>query len=256
MRYGNPFALLPLVPSTIVPSSAREMTRSGVALFDDWLGGLRDGGVHLLTGGPGSGKSSLAFHLADAGCRNGERVVMLVHARTDDVKAHARWLGIDLDTSLDKGDLLLLRYRADFMKAVAHTVCPDDIVTDLERLIAPHRPTRIVIDTFSPFLLAPPPVASVVAALVELLRRTGATSLLTFPEDVESGYDRSLEPLISEAAAVIRLVREDNDVRRAELLNIRYPAPESMTARFVIRQHTGSAVQHSLRLERPALRVT
>lgn len=238
-----------------MPSSVGEIVRSGVALFDEWLGGVRDGGVHLLTGGPGSGKSSLAFHLADAGCRQRERVVMLVHARTDDVKAHARWLGIDLETALENGTLLLLRYRADFMKAVSHAVCSDDIVADLDRVIAPHRPTRIVIDTFSPFLLAPPPVAPTVVALVELLRRTGATSLLTFPEDVENGYDRTLEPLMSEAAAVIRLMREDNDVRRAEVLNIRYQAPESGTARFVIRQETGIAIEHPLRLERLALRV-
>jgi KaiC/GvpD/RAD55 family RecA-like ATPase len=180
---------------------------------------------------------------------------MLVHARAEDVKAHARWLGIDLDSRLDDGSLLLLRYRTDFVNAASHAVCSDDIVDDLDRLIAPHRPTRVVIDTFAPFLLAPPPVAPVAVALVELLRRSGATSLLTFSEDVECGYDRTLEPLMSEAAAVIRLKREDEDVRRAELLNLRYRAPESMTARFVIRQGTGIAVEHPLRLERLALRV-
>jgi KaiC/GvpD/RAD55 family RecA-like ATPase len=179
---------------------------------------------------------------------------MLVHARTDDVKAHARWLGIDLETPLDNGSLLLLRYRADFMKAMSHAACSDDVVADLDRMITSHRPARVVIDTFSPFLLAPPPVAPVVVALVELLRRTGATSLLTFSEDVENGYDRTLEPLMSEAAAVIRLSRDEGDVRCAELLNIRYRAPESMVARFAIRQGSGIAVEHPLRLERLALR--
>src|SRR5262245_61137538 len=175
------FAPPPRFASTIVPNPGREILRSGVALLDDWLAGVRDGGVHLLTGGPGSGKSTLALLFADAGLRGGESVALLVHSRADDVKAHARHLGIDLKTPLRRGRLLLLRYRSDFVHAATHAVSSEQVVADLDRIITAHRPTRIVIDTFSPFVALAPPVAPAVAALTELLERTGATSFLTFP---------------------------------------------------------------------------
>ncbi|MGH7618552.1 MAG: ATPase domain-containing protein, partial [Gemmatimonadaceae bacterium] len=91
------------------------IVRSGVPLIDDWIGGVRDAGVHLLTGGSGSGKSSIALQFVDAGLRRGESVVMLASGRVDDVKAHARFLGVNVAAALRSGQLVLLRYRADFV---------------------------------------------------------------------------------------------------------------------------------------------
>ena len=86
-------------------------------------------------------------------------------------------------------------------------------------------PARIIIDTFSPFVSGSAPVAPVVVALAAFLEQSGSTSLLTFPEDLSDGYDRSLEPIVQASAAVIRLASEDAGVRRAELLSLRYPPP-------------------------------
>jgi hypothetical protein len=128
-------------------------------------------------------------------------------------------------------------------------------VADLERIISACRPSRIIIDTFSPFVTTPPPVAPVVAALVHMLDRFDVTSLLTFPEDLAAGYDRSLEPLVESAAAVIRLAHDEGDVRRAELLSIRYPAPSAATRSFVIRHGVGIVAEHIVRADRLTLRV-
>jgi KaiC/GvpD/RAD55 family RecA-like ATPase len=209
----------------------------------------------MLTGGPGCGKSTLALHFADAGLRLGESVVMLVHARADHVKTHAAYLGIDLETPLRDGKLLLVRYRSDFARRAAHAVSPEQVVADLERIIGPQRPARIIIDTFSPFVTGPPPLTPVVAALVEVLERFDVTSLLTFPEDLAAGYDRSLEPLVESAAAVIRLAHDQGELRRAELLSIRYPAPSTASRSFVIRQGVGIVAEQTVRPERLTLRV-
>jgi hypothetical protein len=88
-----------------------------------------------------------------------------------------------------------------------------------------------------------------------MFERFAVTSLLTFPEDLAAGYDRSLEPLVESAAAVIRLAHAAGDVRRAELLSIRYPAPSAATRRFVIRQGVGIVAEHALRPDRLTLRV-
>ena len=227
---------------------------SGVPLFDDWLAGVRDGGLHLLTGGPGSGQSTVALEFADAGLRRGEPVAMVVHARAADVLSHAQYIGVELRKPLRDGRLLLLRYRPDFLEHASHAGAPDDVITDLERLVASHRPRRIVIDTFSPLVSVGPPVIGAATALAHLLERTKTASLLTFPEELAEGYDRSLEPIVQNAAVVIRLVREDADVRRAELLSSRAPSPEVATKRFVIREGRGVVSDHAIRTERLTLR--
>ncbi len=180
---------------------------------------------------------------------------MLVHARTDDLKAHASYLGVDLDAPLRDGRLLLLRYRSDFVRRAAHAASPEQVVADLERVIAPQGPSRLVIDTIAPFVTTDPPLAPVVVALMDMIDRSAATTLLTFPEDLSAGYDRSLEPLVQGAAAVVRLVQEDAQVRRAELLSLRYQPPAVTTMRFVIRERAGVVAEHAVRGERLTLRV-
>ena len=99
------------------------------------------------------------------------------------------------------------------------------------------------------------PLAPIVAALAAFLEQSGSTSLLTFPEELSAGYDRSLEPLVQASSAIIRLASEDAGVRRAELLNLRYPPPASATARFIIRAGVGIVGEHAVRAERLTLRV-
>jgi hypothetical protein len=180
---------------------------------------------------------------------------MLVHSRADDVKSHAKYIGIDLDTPLRDGRLLLLRYRSDFVHSATQAVSPTQVTADLERLITPLGPARIIIDTFSPFVSGSAPVAPVVVALAAFLEQSGSTSLLTFPEDLSDGYDRSLEPLVQASAAVIRLTSEDAGVRRAELLSLRYPPPVATAMRFVVRAGVGVVGEHAVRTERLTLRV-
>ena len=244
------------MPISSGDTTIRRIIRSGVPLFDDWLAGVREGGAHLLTGGPGSGKSSITLHFAHAGLRRGEQVAMLVHAREDDVKAHAAHLGLDLNESLRDGRLLLLRYRQGFVHTAAHVASPEQVVADLDRMITPHHPARLIIDGFSPFIAGAAPAGPMIAALVAFLERSTATTLLTFPEDLRSGYDRSLEPLMQGAAAVIRLVSEDGGIRRAELVNLRHTPPGSTTTRFIIRERVGIVAEHVVRSgERQALRM-
>jgi KaiC/GvpD/RAD55 family RecA-like ATPase len=227
---------------------------SGVALLDDWIAGVRDDGTHLVTGGSGAGKSTLALQFADASLRRREPVAMLVNTRIDDLKSHARYIGVNLDAPLRDGRLLLLRYRSDFVHRASHAVSSEQVIGDLARLVAPHNPARVIIDTVSPFVAGPMPVRSSALALVEWLGRLGSMALLTLPEDVTEAYDRSIEPLVQSAAAVIRLAREDADVRRAELVNLRYPAPPTSVRGFVIRERLGIVAEHDVRVERLTLR--
>jgi KaiC/GvpD/RAD55 family RecA-like ATPase len=180
---------------------------------------------------------------------------MLTHACAGDLSTHARSLGLKLDAPLRDGRLVLLKYRPDVVHNAALAVSSNQAVADLERLIAAHGSSRVIVDTIAPFLAGDPPVGGVVAAIAEMLERVASTSVLTFSEDLATSYDRSLEPLVQRASGVIRLVREDANIRRAELVNIRYTPPPSAAVRFVIRRDVGIVAEHPVRAERVALRV-
>jgi|SRR5437867_4504224 len=218
------------------------MIRSGIAPIDDLLGGFRPGSSYLLTGGPGSGKSSCCLQFADAGLRRGERVAMLVLGRAVDVRAHAASLGIDLATGLRDGRLLLLRYRSDFARRAAHALSTNRVLDDLRHIIGPHRPKRIVIDSFAPLLDDGSASSEAAASLADFLERAGSTSLLTYPGDLRNGYDRCLEPIVQSAAGLLRLSRDEVGTHRVEALSLRQEAARTGVARFVIRPRQGIAL--------------
>jgi KaiC/GvpD/RAD55 family RecA-like ATPase len=163
--------------------------------------------VHVLVGGPGTGKTALCLRFVAAGLAAGERAAMIVMSRGSDLKAHAARLGFDLDEALRFGQLILLRYHADFGARLARSASPRCAVDELEQLLTPLQPLRVVIDSFAPFLTDEPGSGQAIAALAAYLERSGATSLLTYPEDVNGGYDRRLEPIMQSAAVILRLER-------------------------------------------------
>lgn len=230
---------------------------SGVPLLDGWLsdGGVRAGATTVLTGGSGTGKSTLALDFVDAALKRDEAVAMLVHARADDVKRHATFLGIDLETPLRDGRLLLLRYRPGVLIRAAQTGVSEQIIGDLERQVEPHGAARLVIDSFAP-LVCGSPATTAAAALADFLEQSEATKVLTFPEDLTEGYDRALEPIVQGASAIIRLQHDHHGVRRAELVNLRDCPPRTASMRFSVREGLGVVAEKIVRSgERVALRM-
>lgn len=179
------------------------------------------GRAHVLFGGPGAGKTALCLRFIAAGLAAGERAAMLVVGRGPDLKSHARALGFDLDDALRFERLTLLRYRAEFADRVSQAPAPRDVIAALERSFGEIPPSRIVIDSFAPLLADGSAGASIIEGLSAYLERTGATTLLTYPEDLSAGYDRRLEPLLQSAAAILRLERRTRDRVDLEALAIR-----------------------------------
>lgn len=177
--------------------------------------------THVLTGGPGTGKTSLCLRFIAAGLAAGERAAMLIVGHGSDLKASATRLGLDLDEALRFDRLILLRYHAEFNDRVSQTTRARNVVDELERLLTPMQPSRVVIDSFAPLVVDGPAGGSIVAALSAYLERSGSTSILTYPQDLSGGYDRRLEPLLQNAAAVLRLERRARDRVDLQALTVR-----------------------------------
>jgi circadian clock protein KaiC len=194
--------------------------RSSVSLHDP-LQLIVPGRTHVLLGGPGTGKTTLCLRFIAAGLVAGERTAMLVSNRGADIKAQARRLGCDLDDALRFERLILLRYHAEFLERLSHAARARSVVDELETLLAPIQPTRIVIDSFAPLFVDGAAGAVVIAGLAAYLERANVTALITYPEDVSAGYDRRLEPLLSGAAAILRLERRTKEQVDLQTLTLR-----------------------------------
>jgi KaiC/GvpD/RAD55 family RecA-like ATPase len=206
------------------------MIRSGIVPIDELCQGFRARSTYILTGGAGAGKTTYSLQFLGQGLRSGETVVMLTHESRDDLFAHAEQLGLDLRPALREERAVVLRYRADFARRIARSGTSERVFDELRHLVSTHRPRRIVLDTFAPLLDdgSASPIAA--TALVELLERGQATSLLTYSDDLATRYDRRLEPLVQSAAGVFSLTRDNAGMRWVEIVSLRHQAAGSSGA--------------------------
>jgi len=206
--------------------------QSGIAPLDEQLGGLIPGRLHLLTGGPGTGKSTACYHFLQSGLRNGEAVALLTIDRLEDLAAHAGSVGFDLAGGLRNRKLGLLRYRPDFARYLASSASPYRAMDDLWQMIVDVQPTRLVIDPISPFLTDSTASGSAIAALAQLLDGFGVTTLLTYGGDVSTQYDARLNAIIPRAALIVHLERDQNNGLRMQVVQSRTRAAPAGAVRF------------------------
>ena len=197
-------------------SKSRHETQTGVATLHDLLGGALPGRIHLITGGPGSGKTSVCLHFLREGMVRAERTALVTLDRPRDLQSHAGAIGHDIRASVRDGRLTILRYDARFAPRLAATASAGTIVNELHqaltladlRQMAPAQtPLRIAIDPISPFLSEGITTGAALSALVDALEETNATVMMTWTGDVSASTDRRVERLIERAAVILKLDR-------------------------------------------------
>jgi KaiC/GvpD/RAD55 family RecA-like ATPase len=215
---------------------------SGITPIDAQLGGFIAGRIHLFVGVPGTGKTSAVLHFLDAALRAGESAGLLTRDRGADLISHAAHLGADLRPHLRSGQLSAVRYKSDFASRLASGVPVGRVIEELRTAWATTRPTRVAINSCSPFLGDGAPSDARMLALTEFLESTGATSVVTLPGELSTTtFDRRLEPLVDRAAAVLRFSREPAGHYRVDVVKVRQSFSSSHPIRFTIHAPTGIA---------------
>jgi KaiC/GvpD/RAD55 family RecA-like ATPase len=226
-----------------------ELTQTGVATLHDLLGGALPGRIHLLTGAPGSGKTSACLHFLRTGILKDERVAMVTLDRPSDLQSHARLLGHDLRASVRDGQLTLMRYDSRFTPRIAAAASPATIIRDLEQLLTlsdlqqmrGHASLRIAIDPISPFLAEGVATGAALSTLVNWLEEVNATALLTWTGDISVHADRRVERLLERAAVIVNLERLGGGTFRAEVIRARHAIANTPPVQFEIRSGSGLA---------------
>jgi KaiC/GvpD/RAD55 family RecA-like ATPase len=185
----------------------------GIAVLDDRVSGPAPGGVNVLIGGPGTGKTVAALHFLDEGVRQGGRVVHLTQARPEDVIELARSIGIDISQHINSGQWVILGYQQGFRERYRRTIDPSEVFEELGIFLAETgEPDRLVIDTCGP-LVELREASNGAELLVDMLAGMNSTTLLTFSAEHPAALDSTFD-LISQRASLILHVTMSSSGRR------------------------------------------
>lgn len=157
------------------PVSSRRMPL-GVARLDAMLsGGVYRGTTTLVSGQPGTAKSSLAGAFARAASERGERSLYISFDESgDQIARNLASIGIRLHGHVAKGVLRLLGLRSESQAAEAHFLA-------IQSLIREHRPSCLVIDPISALSKAggASGASDVAVRLLAMAKSAGITTLCT-----------------------------------------------------------------------------
>lgn len=153
-----------------------ERVSTGVERLDTMLGGgyYRVSSV-LVTGAPGTAKTTLAGAFADATCRRGERTLYVsFDEAADQIVRNLSSVGLDLSPHREAGLLEMYSARTEAVSAESHFVT-------LRRLIREFQPQALVLDPISALLKSGGQTAAAHTALrlVDFAKAEGVTVFCT-----------------------------------------------------------------------------
>ncbi len=160
---------------------ARGQVPSGIAQFDALLGGgIEEGSSTLISGPPGTGKSSLAVQFVKTATDNGQRAAMFLFEESfNTLLNRCSGIGIDLRPAFDSGLLSVNQIDPAEMSPgeFTHAVCR---AADAGAKV-------VVIDSLNGYLNAMPEARFLTTHLHEVLTYLGQRGVVTFLVGVQQG---------------------------------------------------------------------
>lgn len=150
---------------------------SGIERLDAMLGrkGFYRGSSILLTGTPGTGKTSFAAQFAHAACARGEKVLYLAYEESrEQIYRNMRSIGLDFSRWDRKGLMTVHASRPTGLGIEAHLLT-------MHRMMDEVKPAVVVIDPVSNFSAAGSVTETIamLARLIDYFKASGTTTLFT-----------------------------------------------------------------------------
>ncbi len=136
--------VVPPGETDILHDASTERVSSGFAGLDSMLGGgVFRGTSTLITGAPGTAKSTLAAQFAESACRRGERTLFVSFDEgSERLRRNLTSVGIHLDAHVKSGKLRMYSGRIGATNAEEHLI-------RIAALLLEHQPRCMVIDPLS-----------------------------------------------------------------------------------------------------------
>lgn len=170
-------SVLPLSSLKLDHKASLQRISTGIPRLDTMLGGkgFYRGMSILVSGGAGTGKSSIAAHFVQAACRRGERALYMASEQSvEEVLRNMRSIGIDLEPWVKRGLLRFYASRPGSFGLEKHLLTIHEEVTTFD-------PKVIVVDPITNFISAGTlsEVKSMVTRLIDLLKSREITAMFT-----------------------------------------------------------------------------
>jgi circadian clock protein KaiC len=169
--------VLPITSLRLDHKASRQRVSTGILALDEMLGGkgVYRGSSVLVSGSPGTGKSSIAASFLHAACERGERALFFAYEESaEQIYRNMRSIGIDLSRWQDSGLLHIHASRPTLFGLEQHLVLMHDLVRDV-------RPSVVVVDPISNLTMErhDTAVKAALMRLIDFLKQEGATALFT-----------------------------------------------------------------------------
>ena len=171
------FSVLPITSLQLDHKASAERVPTGIARLDEMLGGkgVFRGSSVLVSGSPGTGKSSIGAQFVDAACRRGESALLFAYEESRaQIVRNMRSIGIDLEPWVKKGLLQIHASRPTLHGLEQHLVMMHDAVRAF-------RPSVVAVDPISNLTLErhDTEVKPTLMRLIDFLKQQQITALFT-----------------------------------------------------------------------------
>ena len=138
-------SVLPITSLRLDHAAPTERFPTGIDGLDQMLGGkgVFRGASILVSGSPGTGKSSIGASFVNAACRRGERAILFAYEESaDQIVRNMRSIGLDLAPWIKKGLLQIHASRPTLQGLEQHLLAMHDLIADFN-------PSVVAVDPIS-----------------------------------------------------------------------------------------------------------
>lgn len=205
-------------PAELRHEASSERMSAGFERLDAMLGGgVYRGSSTLITGVPGTSKTTLAGKFAEAACKQGERTLFVSYDEAaEQIARNLTSVGIALKPHLDSGVLRMHSARTEGINAEEHLL-------QLRSLIREFQPRCMVIDPLTAIAKAGnlDAARTVATRLIYMVKDEGITLLVTALSDAENPHAESTDLQVSTIADTwIHLSYQERSGERNRALTI------------------------------------
>jgi circadian clock protein KaiC len=182
IRYGGLEVFPRLVAAEHRRDSSRERLGSGIEGLDQLLGGgLERGTSTLISGAPGSGKSTIAALFAATSAKRGEHASMFIFDESvNTLTSRLQGFGVDLHKHVDSGHL-------EITPVDPAELSPGELVHRIRATVTKNKTSVVVIDSLNGYLTSMPDEGFLIVQLHELLAFLGHRGIATLLVGAQKG---------------------------------------------------------------------
>lgn len=174
-----------------------ERVGTGIPRLDTLIGGgyIRGSGI-LVSGEPGTAKTTLSASLAFHACQAGEKVLFVsFDEAAGQIVRNMRSVGMDLEPFRESGLLQVVGFRASGVSAESHYI-------EIRSLLDSHQPRHLIVDPISALTKAGgrEMAGDVAERLLDLTRSRGITTMMTTLLEAMAGTEEETQSHVSTIA--------------------------------------------------------